>query len=277
MSFTILTLMENTTGRDCLACEHGLSLLIEGAGRRVLYDTGGSPRFLQNAGTLGVDLTDLDALVFSHGHYDHTGGAAALLERDCPPKGVWLGRNFFQPRYARETDGLMDISAALEESWIARAGIPCYVVGEEPVKLGEGMWLVSGFTQGEPVENPSPRLLRRRNGQMEVDTFEDEVAVVLKTSSHLVLVSGCSHVGVLNMCRRVEELFGRPVTDFVGGTHLMNAGDERIEATCRLLRERGVRRLGACHCSGERARSYFADHFPGFFSNQVGTRVAIED
>ena len=277
MGCTILALMENTTGRDCLACEHGLSLLIEGAGRRVLYDTGGSPRFLQNAGTLGADLADLDALVFSHGHYDHTGGAAALLEQDRPPKGVWLGRNFFQPRCSREQDGLMDISPLLKEGWITRAGIPCYVVGEEPVKLGEGMWLVSGFTQGEPIETPSPRLLRRRDGRLEVDTFEDEVAVVLKTPSHLVLVSGCSHVGVLNMCRRVEELFGRPVTDFVGGTHLMNAGEERIEATCRLLRERGVRRLGACHCSGERAKTYFAAHFPGFFSNQVGTRVAIED
>ena len=277
MAFTILTLMENTTGRDCLACEHGLSLLIEGAGRRVLYDTGGSPRFLQNAGTLGADLADLDALVFSHGHYDHTGGAAALLEQSRPPKRVWLGRNFFQPRCSREQDGLMDISPLLEESWITRAGIPCHVVGEEPVKLGEGMWLVSGFTRGEPIETPSPRLLRRRNGRLEVDTFEDEVAVVLKTPSHLALVSGCSQVGVLNMCRRVEELFGRPVTDFVGGTHLMHAGDERIEATCRLLRERGVRRLGACHCSGERAREYFAAHFPGFFSNRVGTRVDIED
>ena len=277
MAFTILTLMENTTGRDCLACEHGLSLLIEGAGRRVLYDTGGSPRFLQNAGTLGADLADLDALVFSHGLYDHTGGAADLLELSRPPKGVWLGRNFFQPRCSREQDGLMDISPLLEESWITRAGIPCHVVGEEPVKLGEGMWLVSGFTRGEPIETPSPRLLRRRNGRLEVDTFEDEVAVVLKTPSHLALVSGCSHVGVLNMCRRVEELFGRPVTDFVGGTHLMHAGDERIEATCRLLRERGVRRLGACHCSGERAREYFAAHFTGFFSNRVGTRVDIED
>lgn len=277
MAFTILTLMENHTGRDYLACEHGLSLLVEGAGRRVLYDTGGSPRFLQNAGTLGADLADLDAVVFSHGHYDHTGGAAALLMQNRPPRGVWLGRNFFQPRVGKEEDGLMDISPLLEESWMTRFGIPCHVVGEEPVKLAEGMWLISGFTQGEPVETPSPRLLRRRNGHLEVDTFEEEVALVLKTPAHLVLVSGCSHVGVLNMCRRVEELFGRTVTDFVGGTHLMNAGDERIEATCRLLKERGVRRLGACHCSGERASAYFEANFPGFFRNNVGTRVVIED
>ena len=59
--FTILTLMENTAPTDCLAAEHGLSLLIEGGGRRVLYDTGGSPRFMQNAGALGAGLLGLDA------------------------------------------------------------------------------------------------------------------------------------------------------------------------------------------------------------------------
>ena len=275
--FTILTLMENTAPTDCLAAEHGLSLLIEGGGRRVLYHTGGSPRFMQNAGALGAGLLGLDALVLSHGHYDHTGGAAALLSLEEPPREIFLGRGFFDPRRSREKDGLMDISSMVEERLLKRSGIPCRVVGEEPVKLGEGLWLVSGFAPGEPVEAPSPRLLRLRGGALEVDAFEEEVAVVLETPGHLALVSGCSHVGVLNMCRRVEELFGRPVTDFVGGTHLMDADDRRIEETCRLLRERGMKRLGACHCSGQRAGAYFEANFPGFFRNNVGTRVTVGD
>lgn len=277
MGFQILTLMENTSPRDCLACEHGLSLLVEGNGMRVLYDTGGSPRFLQNARALWADLADLDAVVFSHGHYDHTGGAAALLEQEQPPRGVWLGRDFFQSRYSQKKDGLMDISALLDAEWVTQAGIPLHVVEEEPVKIGEGLWLVSGFVPEEPVEKPSPKMLRRVEGKLVQDCFEDEVSLVLETSSQLVLVSGCSHVGVLNMCRRVETLFGRQVTTFVGGTHLMDAEDARIEATCRMLRERGIRRLGACHCSGDRAGAYFEANFPGFFRNNVGTRMIIED
>ena len=277
MSFTILTLMENTALRDNLAAEHGLSLLVEGNGYRVLYDTGSSPRFLQNAATLNVSLDGLDALVFSHGHYDHTGGAAALLARDSRPGAIYLGRDFFAPRASKQKDGWMNISALVEESWLARSGIPCHVVGEEPVSLCPGMWLLSGVPRVEPVEKPSPRLLRRRGGKLVEDAFEDEVAMVLETKSQLALISGCAHVGVLNLCRRAEQLFGRPVTLFVGGTHLVESDDVRIQETCRLLQERGLQRLGACHCSGERAGAYFEEHFPGFFRNRAGSRVVVED
>ncbi len=276
MSFTVTTLMENTSPRDCLAKEHGLSLLIEGAGRRVLYDTGLSPRFLRNAAALKVDLQGLDALVFSHGHCDHTGGTAALLAAGKRPKEVYLGRDFFLRRYGKGEEGLMELSALVEKEWLDRAEIPCHVVGEEPVALGEGLWLLSGFTSEEPIEPMSSTLLRCREGVLEQDPFQDEVAVVLETPSRLALISGCSHVGVLNMCRRTQQVFGRPVTDFVGGTHLLHSGEERIAQTCRLLQERGVRRLGACHCSGEQATAYFQANFPGFFYNQVGSRVVID-
>ena len=79
--FTILTLMENTAPTDCLAAEHGLSLLIEGGGRRVLYDTGGSPRFMQNAGALGAGLLGLDALNFAN-----EGKLVIAVAREAAPR-----------------------------------------------------------------------------------------------------------------------------------------------------------------------------------------------
>jgi len=275
MAFRITTLMENTAPRDCLAAEHGLSLLIEGGGRKVLYDTGASPRFLLNAKSLGVDLTGLDALVLSHGHYDHTGGVSALLEEQRPAS-IYLGPNFFQERFSQKKDGLLDISAVVHEDALTQSGIPCRVVGAEPIALGEGIWLVSGFSSTEELERPSPRMIRRVGGQLVTDRFEDEVAVVLELRDGMALVSGCSHVGILSMCRRVEELFGRPVTTFLGGTHLMAANDARIQETCDRLRSRGMLRLGACHCNGEAASLYFEEHFPGFFRNNVASKVELE-
>ena len=276
MAFTVTTLMENNALRDCLASEHGLSLLVEGNGCKVLYDTGASPRFLMNARALEADLSDLDALVLSHGHYDHTGGVSSLLASRCKPRIAYRGRNFFQPRFSEKQDGLMEIGAAMEEDAFQQADVPFVIMEDEPVKLAEGMWLVSGFASTDEMEKPSPKMLRRVKGEMVTDTFEDEVAIVLELKEGLALLSGCSHVGILSMCRRVNELFGRPVTVFVGGTHLMAAGDERIRYTCDQLRELGITQLGACHCSGEKAALYFEENFPGFFRNNVGCRLELE-
>ena len=276
MAFQITTLMENTSPKACLAAEHGLSLLIEGAGCRVLYDTGSSPRFLKNAKALEVELDGLDALVLSHGHYDHTGGVSALLLDGPQPKAIYLGNGFFGPRYSKKEDGLMEIGAAIGERALTEAGIPCTLVGPEPVRLAEGLFLLSGFVPTEELEGPSPNMLRQGAAGLEMDSFQDEVVVVLETERELALISGCAHVGILSMCRQVEKLFDRPVTAFIGGTHLMASNDQRIRRTCDCLRERGMKRLGACHCSGERAGAYFEEHFPGFFRNNVGTRVTID-
>lgn len=275
MAFRITTLMENQALTDCLTQEHGLSLLVEGENCRILYDTGASPMFLKNAAELGEVLEPLDALVLSHGHYDHTGGVAALLTGRSRPASVYLGRNFFGPRYSRKKDGLKEIGAAFEPEAVSGAGIPCVEVGDEPIALAAGVWAVSGFASTEELEGPSPAMMRGADGALEEDRFEDEVVLVLETEGELVLVSGCAHVGILSMCRRVEALFGRPVTSFVGGTHLMAADDQRIEHTCRCLRERGMVRLGACHCNGPRAAAYFKENFDGFFENHVGTRVDV--
>ena len=275
MSFEIITLMENSAHRDCLACEHGLSLLIQGEGVRILYDTGASPRFLQNAAALQVPLEPLDALVLSHGHYDHTGGAAALLTAPVRPGAVYLGRDFFTPRYSKKTAGLMDIGAAFTPAALELAGVPCREVGEKPLALGPGIWLLAGFTSTQPFEGPIPSLLRKTPSGPAPDPFGDEVAVVLEAGRELVLLSGCAHVGILSMCDRAARLFGRPVTTFLGGTHLKAAGEERIRHTCEQLKAWGLERLGACHCNGEQAALYFREHFPGFFENHVGSRVTV--
>ncbi|MCC8078643.1 MAG: MBL fold metallo-hydrolase [Oscillospiraceae bacterium] len=271
MSFTITVLMENTAPEGALAGEHGLSLLVEGQGVRVLYDTGPSPRFLFNARALGAELEGLDALVLSHGHYDHTGGAAALLTGPKPPKSIYLGRDFFTRRFKRggeEIGSLLDERTALQSAEV-------HVVGDEPARIAEGVFAVSVFTLNNSVELTDAYIQRETSDWLDTDTFCDETALVLETPTELTLISGCSHVGCANMCTRVEELFGRKVDTFIGGTHLMNADDERIEQTARLLRQHGVRRLGACHCTGCRANEYFASAYPGWFASNVGSRVTV--
>lgn len=276
MAFRVTTLMENTSPKDCLAAEHGLSLLVEGNGKKILYDTGASPLFLKNAKALNVDLTGVDALVLSHGHYDHTGGVTALLLGSNRPSRVYLGRRFFGARYSRKKDGLLEIGPAVEQEDLDASGVPYAEVGSEPLPLGDGIWAVSGFVTRDEMERLSPNMMRPGGEALETDPFEDEVVLVLEGEEGITLISGCAHVGILSMCTRVEELFGRPVTTFLGGTHLMVANDARIEHTCACLKQRGMLRLGACHCSGEKAGAYFQANFPGFFRNNVGSVVEVK-
>lgn len=274
MGFVITTLMENHSPKTCYMAEHGLSLLVEGCGFRLLYDTGSSPGFLNNARTMGIDLTELDALVLSHSHYDHTGGITALLaERTVP---VYLGTGFFEERYSRKTDGLRDIGTSVTPSFFSSRHIPVTEVSAGPLEFFPGVYVLSGFRTQFPEEAPPKSVLRGPRAALRQDTFEDEVVIVLRTEKELCLLSGCSHNGLLSMCARVEELFGHPVTTFLGGTHLMEADGQRIEYTCSRIKNSGIRRLGACHCNGAQATEYFQKNLPGFFENHVGTIVTVD-
>ena len=276
MRFQIVTLIENYSQNLDLFCEHGLSLFITDGKHRILFDAGASSAFLNNAKKLGISLEKLDALVLSHGHFDHTGGVEALLEQYGAPRTLYIGKHFFDLRYSDSHTPRLDISAKIQEEALERYKVNRQVTSEKIQSLYPGIFVVSGFTNIEELEPPAPFLLRFRKGREEVDLFEDEIGVVLETEQELTLISGCSHTGILSMCEYVSNLFGRPVTTFLGGTHLMEANEARVMKTCRMLKDKGVRRLGACHCNGEAAGAYFQENFPGFFLNHTGDVVEIK-
>ena len=273
--FRITTLMENSSPKDCYLSEHGLCLLIESANYCLLYDTGSSPSFLRNAESLHNNLTHLDALVLSHGHYDHTGGVHALLA-SCKTDVVCLGNRFYDYRFSRKKDGLLDISSSLNPQVFLEKQIPVIEVGKKPVSLSHGVWLLSGFSPLFPQEIPPSSVLRQADGRLIPDQFEDEVVVILETNRDLCVVSGCAHNGVVSICKRVSSIFSRPVTTFVGGTHLKEADHKRIAFTCAQLCDIGLSRLAACHCTGEEASRYFENNFDGFVQNHVGSVLTIE-
>jgi 7,8-dihydropterin-6-yl-methyl-4-(beta-D-ribofuranosyl)aminobenzene 5'-phosphate synthase len=271
MKFTVSVLMENTPSQPKFKFEHGLSLLIETPHQRILFDTGESSAFLENADLLQKDVRGVDALVLSHCHHDHTGGLSALLALEPPPKVIYVGKHFFDARYRREDGLLRPNGSHLSERDIRSKGLMLRLCDSPLLPLFEGVYLMSGFSSIDPNEVPLPYFLRESGGNYVTDLFVEELALVLMTDEGPALISGCAHNGVVSTCQIAADLLGEPVRIFIGGTHLQAANAARIEYSLEALRKLGIKRLGACHCNGSEANAYFAKNFENFFANTSGT------
>ncbi len=261
--YHLITLINNVSGREDLVAEHGLSIYISGGEKRVLFDTGDTGRFIDNAKTLGVDLNQVDVLVFSHGHYDHVGGSRSFFREFPAPQEVYAGMNFFQKQSNRDSQGrLRYIGNTYHEGWFMDQGIHFYQLDQDKFQLAPGMWLVTNFPQTNDFEPYYP-------------FSEQELALVLETEKGLVAVCGCSHIGVVNICTEIQRRFGTSLYGFIGGTHLKVADEERIQKTSEWFAQSKIQLLGACHCSGEKAGELFGKQLEHYYVNAVGTETCL--
>ena len=276
----VTVLMENSTPSSRLAARHGLSLWLElDDGRRVLFDMGPNDGFLANARSLGVDVTEADLAVVSHGHYDHGGGLGAFLAA-CGDAGRDV------PVYVREHAFEEHVSGTPERHHAigldpALATDPRVRPTGERCDLGGGLALFSTARRAHPTARSNGRLMERRDGALVSDRFLHEQSLIVREGDRLTLVSGCSHGGVLNLMDVAEELAGAPLTSVVAGFHLMDPSGGTVEdegltrSLARELAARPVRYL-TCHCTGTDAFALLRDELGGRVSYlHVGSRVTL--
>jgi 7,8-dihydropterin-6-yl-methyl-4-(beta-D-ribofuranosyl)aminobenzene 5'-phosphate synthase len=283
----ITILCENTAaGPQGITGEHGFSALIETDRATVLFDTGQGMSLGRNARTLGVDLTAIDTIVFSHGHYDHTGGLADVLH---PARSVEViaHPDVLAPKYAvdrsstsaeggkpyRRFIGMKHRREYLEETLGAR-----FTWLREPTEIRPGILFSGEVPRATDFEKPDTRLMVERGGKLEPDPLLDDASLLIESSSGPVVLLGCAHAGAVNVLRHFSQQTGH--TSFhalIGGTHLGYVADsgERLEKTFDAFESFGLELIGVSHCTGQAAaaacRQRFGDRFA--FANAGWSRA----
>jgi 7,8-dihydropterin-6-yl-methyl-4-(beta-D-ribofuranosyl)aminobenzene 5'-phosphate synthase len=258
---TITVLVDNRSDDSRLYTEHGLSLWIEADGRRIIFDTGQSDILFRNAETLGIDLRKADTLVLSHGHYDHTGGVARLLEIN-PALQVYCHPGIFIPRYSRQADGRITPIGLREQNAKALLHhIDGITWTTQPVFLSKEIGITGPIPRRRDFEDTGGAFFLDPEAQ-KPDPIEDDCAMWFMTSEGVTVVTGCSHSGLVNTLEHIRSFTGeRHVGTVIGGLHLLHASEERIEETCRYLQSAGIGRIVPCHCTGERTVEYLQQWF----------------
>jgi 7,8-dihydropterin-6-yl-methyl-4-(beta-D-ribofuranosyl)aminobenzene 5'-phosphate synthase len=256
----ITCLVDNAVqARSTLWGEHGLALLIEAQGRRVLFDTGASGAVLMhNLQAASILPGSISHLALSHAHYDHTGGLPALLEQR-PGLPLYAHPDLLRERFSRRDEDVKSVGLRLTEETLRRlADLRLSAAAQE---ILPGVW-----TSGEIIERPEPEGRSShhfvREGEDWVpDPYQDDLALVLDSPAGLVLVCGCCHAGLLNTLSHVERTFGQNAAVVVGGTHLISADTVQMRHLVGVLRRLGPPALYLNHCTGQAAYVALAHAF----------------
>lgn len=237
MKITVLS--ENTPGRSDLRAEHGLSLYIETSKHTILFDTGQSALFAENAEKLGIDLNRVDFAVISHGHYDHGGGLHTFLQRNAHAP-VYLSRYAFLPYYSGTRYIGLDVSLAAH---------PRLVFTGDSYRFDRDTQLLSCRGMPSIPADGNIGMNRMDKGALVPDDFLHEQFLLIEKNGKRIVFGGCAHKGISNViCWLRPDIY-------IGGFHLKaldpQTQESRIlEKTARILQRFPTQYL-TCHCTGE--------------------------
>jgi 7,8-dihydropterin-6-yl-methyl-4-(beta-D-ribofuranosyl)aminobenzene 5'-phosphate synthase len=238
-------LVENCVRGEGLLAQHGLSLHIEAGAARILFDAGADGEVLvRNARRLGIDLSTTSHIVLSHGHFDHGGGIATVMDM-APEARVFIPRGALLPRWSGDRDIALPLE--LRDRLVRERNRWTEV--DTPLALVEGISM-TGPVPGTRPEWTHEGLLRNRELPVPDDVPEEQ-ALVLESAEGIFAVAGCAHYGLGNLSDLVARTHpGRPLRALVGGLHLESAPEAELETLLDLLRDRGLECAVPAHCTG---------------------------
>lgn len=258
----VSVLIENTTRHPQLQPEHGLSLYIETGSLRLLFDTGATGAFADNAQKLGIDLSKVDALIVSHGHYDHGGGIEAFLRCNATAP-VYVSENAFGAHY-NGAGKYIGLPRELQNH-------PRIVPVSDALELAPGIMLESCLHCKPRYPQEPFGLQVERNGTFLPETFNHELYLIVEEEKRICF-SGCAHRGVENILHWLKP------DVLVGGFHFkqLEVSDQRLHLAAQRLKQIPCR-YHTCHCTGQAQYDYLKQQLEDQLSYvSTGDVVEIE-
>ncbi len=278
--------IEGKVKGDTFLAEHGLSLLVtvyQGEDKHtILLDTGYTKvGVLHNMEQMGINVAEIETIVLSHGHMDHTGSLNAILDK-MPgriPLVVHPGA-FVYPRYTRQPDGSKNIwPRTLVKDELEQKNVEI-VESETPTLIADDMVMVTGTVERTTeFEKGMPNALVEKDGEIVKDPIIDDQALVIKLNEKgLVVITGCAHAGVINTVMFAQKATGEQnIRAVVGGFHLSGPFFEKIhDETFEELKKFDPDVILPMHCTGWKAIQRISEEFPsGFVLNSVGSKMTL--
>jgi 7,8-dihydropterin-6-yl-methyl-4-(beta-D-ribofuranosyl)aminobenzene 5'-phosphate synthase len=279
MVVRILTLVEDTVEKPDLIGEHGLSLLVSTPGGDTLFDTGQGNALLRNAVRMGVDWNRVTCIVLSHGHYDHTGGLAGVLA-ETGARPVFAHPSVFAPKYSKKTGELRSIGMPANRETLEGAGMQVRAC-LAPMEAAPGVLATGPIPRVTDFEQVPAHFLTASAGRSDLvpDGLEDDQSLILGPRSAPVVVLGCAHSGIVNTLLYASELAGtKRFSLVIGGTHLIDADEMRLQRTLEALRQFEIMKIAPCHCTGLRGQfALWENYGAAFHPNHTGDCIECAD
>jgi 7,8-dihydropterin-6-yl-methyl-4-(beta-D-ribofuranosyl)aminobenzene 5'-phosphate synthase len=245
--------VENTTPAPNLVGEYGFACLVEVDGRKLLFDTGSARALFANSQALGIRLEEIEDVVVSHGHFDHTGALLPLLE-EYGPKKIYAHSRLLLPRlFSLHNGKLKKIGSPFSREQLDQAGAE-FVFMDGFSEIWPRVYISGEIPRTNDFEDAGGDFRLEWGGQVLDDKLVDDMALIIDHPRGLIIISGCAHAGIVNIIAYATLMTGKSrILAYIGGTHLMTASVSRIDKTIAALKTYSIEKLIVAHCTGFQA------------------------